>query len=755
MLATLAVTLLLLLVTWLWLPSIVAYMLERELQLAGFTDISLDIRHIDREHAQLAGLRVAYPAAQPAVQVQAVDIELDYTIGSLIAGQVQRLSCRQLAIRLETAASPDNQPLALPVLPHDWASRLPIHSLQLQHLHVELAGILAEGKQLHLDGKLEKAAGGDLRTELLITAAPRDPLSTRITLAESGELMAELLDDNTTPAALSLRIKQFAIDNNRVEATYSLSGDLARIHETLQGWVAVYPVELQQGSLSLHGGIGFDASAGTLDMTADSLLQQTTRQVSGTITLVAEPRQLSLRIAPGMAVALQDQAIGGLSIPQFGLRLLDDTACQATSDLANWHCDPFNAEIDLPHIQATDLTLHNAPGRIVFSQLESGAAGWQLRADINLPSPAVDIPGNQLRLDRLQLGLAANPQRVDIDGNVTAAAGKASLRIKAGHSLVTQRGKADITLNPVVFTPAGNIPGQLLRRWPYPLHIETGQLSAQSTLNWRTPTGKPARIDQAGTLQLQGLAGQFRGFPFEGLSATLHVEGVEALQVQTVDEARLALFNPGVPFTDSRLHASLLTRKGREAELDISRFRSALLGGSVSVDNSRLDFNRPRNPLLLQVEGIDIAALIALEQKPALSGTGRLNGNLPVTLGSDGLHMTAGRLYALPPGGLIQYSGDERVAEMAKGNPGIDLLLKALRDFHYRLLEADLDYTPDGLLLAKLRLEGNNPELQGGKPVHLNINLEENILTLLRSLQLADEISNRIGENIERGGKRP
>ena len=117
--------------------------------------------------------------------------------------------------------------------------------------------------------------------------------------------------------------------------------------------------------------------------------------------------------------------------------------------------------------------------------------------------------------------------------------------------------------------------------------------------------------------------------------------------------------------------------------------------------------------------------------------------------------MSAGKLSAQPPYGVIQYSGDERVTALAKSNPNVELLLKALSDFHYDLLKAELDYAPDGQLLAKVRLQGNNPELEGGRPVHLNINLEENILTLLRSLQFADEISRKIGEGIEQGSQRP
>jgi hypothetical protein len=54
------------------------------------------------------------------------------------------------------------------------------------------------------------------------------------------------------------------------------------------------------------------------------------------------------------------------------------------------------------------------------------------------------------------------------------------------------------------------------------------------------------------------------------------------------------------------------------------------------------------------------------------------------------------------------------------------------------------DYKPGGDLVLQVRLEGNNPQWQEGQPVHLNLNLEENIPTLLRSLQLSSEISEQV-----------
>jgi hypothetical protein len=47
-----------------------------------------------------------------------------------------------------------------------------------------------------------------------------------------------------------------------------------------------------------------------------------------------------------------------------------------------------------------------------------------------------------------------------------------------------------------------------------------------------------------------------------------------------------------------------------------------------------------------------------------------------------------------------------------------------------------------------LELQGRNPALQEGRPIHLNIRLEEDIPALLASLQLSGKVSEVIQERI-------
>jgi hypothetical protein len=150
----------------------------------------------------------------------------------------------------------------------------------------------------------------------------------------------------------------------------------------------------------------------------------------------------------------------------------------------------------------------------------------------------------------------------------------------------------------------------------------------------------------------------------------------------------------------------------------------------------------------LEVSHLDIARLLELEQNQGIYGTGYIDGVLPFDFSTDGLSIRDGKLKTRAPGGKIQYKANERVTNLAKSNTSLAMLLQALTDFNYNELGADANYDPDGTLLLKVRLKGANPEFQQGRPVHLNVNVEENVLQLIRSIQLGDEISEKIGERV-------
>ncbi|MNR52193.1 hypothetical protein D3C85_1719890 [compost metagenome] len=79
----------------------------------------------------------------------------------------------------------------------------------------------------------------------------------------------------------------------------------------------------------------------------------------------------------------------------------------------------------------------------------------------------------------------------------------------------------------------------------------------------------------------------------------------------------------------------------------------------------------------------------------------------------------------------------------------MQLVTQSLEDFRFATLNSQVNYDQHGKLRLAMRLEGRNPAIEQGRPIHFNINLEEDIPTLLASLQLTDKVSEIIKQRVQ------
>ena len=123
---------------------------------------------------------------------------------------------------------------------------------------------------------------------------------------------------------------------------------------------------------------------------------------------------------------------------------------------------------------------------------------------------------------------------------------------------------------------------------------------------------------------------------------------------------------------------------------------------------------------------------------------------LPFDWTDSGLKMTAGKLESRDPGGLIRYLGTASVQQFAATDTATRMAMQILSDFRFKLLHIQADYQPDGQLALKIGIKGHNPDYENGRPIEFNFNIEENVLKLLRSLRMADEISDRLEKKVQK-----
>jgi len=172
-----------------------------------------------------------------------------------------------------------------------------------------------------------------------------------------------------------------------------------------------------------------------------------------------------------------------------------------------------------------------------------------------------------------------------------------------------------------------------------------------------------------------------------------------------------------------------------------------VLGGRLNASLLDYPLAGGASEFRFDVEGVSLAQVLALEGED-IAGEGVLDGTLPVRVEGSAVTMTGGRIVARAPGGSIRYRG--AVSSAARSTPGLGLALDALTDFTYTQLEADADYAADGELDLRVRLRGRNPTVEEGRPIHFNLNVSENVLTLLRTLRVSGEVTERVQQKFSR-----
>jgi hypothetical protein len=152
--------------------------------------------------------------------------------------------------------------------------------------------------------------------------------------------------------------------------------------------------------------------------------------------------------------------------------------------------------------------------------------------------------------------------------------------------------------------------------------------------------------------------------------------------------------------------------------------------------------------LPLRVQGLELEQLFILYPTEGLAGSDTLDGLLPLRIGSAGATIEQGQLAARQPGGQLQFHS-ERIRALGRSNPAMQLVTQSLEDFRYATLSSQVNYDQHGKLQLDIRLEGQNPAIEKGRPIHFNISLEEDIPTLLASLQLTDKVNEIIKQRVQ------
>lgn len=340
--------------------------------------------------------------------------------------------------------------------------------------------------------------------------------------------------------------------------------------------------------------------------------------------------------------------------------------------------------------------------------------------------------------------LDAGRERLSLDGPLSNDAGL-TLPLALTHDWTNTATRLNATL-PELFLRAGNPLAATLAHWPQLLELNNGRLQGQAQLNLlgSGPLAATAK------LSAKGFGGIYDRTELSGLDAELSV-ALQRNQLRLdISELTLREANPGFTFGPLRFNGEFAAPLDDIAQgrLAWSAAEMQLLGGRFWLEPGAVDLAADTQLLKAHLRGLQLPLLLEAYPAEGLSGTGVIDGELQVQRSEAGISIERGSLKAREPGGALQFRS-AKIQALGQSNPAMRLVTEALDDFHYDLLASDVRYAADGTLDLGLKLHGQNPALEGGRPINFSINLEEDIPALLTSLQLSDRVSETIQRRVQ------
>jgi hypothetical protein len=346
--------------------------------------------------------------------------------------------------------------------------------------------------------------------------------------------------------------------------------------------------------------------------------------------------------------------------------------------------------------------------------------------------------------------IEADPEAVQSHLETRSRNGAIKMVTQLEHEWSTGHGTAHGVLEPVSFQRAKLRLDDLWSSWSYPLELTEG--SVGGTFDWRWTTAQQELHMQGGSadITVDRVGGRYQDFAFSGVNTKLKaaMEGFERVAISRPAEVTVASVQTGVEVTGLSMTVEGEWDLHEKLPLvEVRNIRCALLGGTATSQGVRADLGYPPFGLIVLVRELDLQRILSLEQQKGLQGTGILDGSIPLMVTSQGLSVKDGSLEARPPGGVIRYTATPEAAHaVTQANANMQVVLHALGNFHYDVLQVGAQYAENGTLHLRARLEGKNPDQKKSPPIHLNLTVQENIPALLKSLRLVNQLENSVRE---------
>ena len=524
------------------------------------------------------------------------------------------------------------------------------------------------------------------------------------------------------------------------------------------------PLDLELSLMALAGTLPSDFTgqgnfqlSGTLpNIIHDTVsIKQSAFSLSGQAALDEE--RFLFRIDSGSFLEAMSVEQEELSIPRLNLAFQKPISARYQLHEQSWKVEPTLIQLQMPDLAWEDTDLSFDGGKLILDVVKGNSNTWKaigelivLQAGTTMKVKDYSIPETNWKVR-----FSGSPSTIRLQFLTQSTDKLISIFGQSFVDIAGNKGWGQLKSAPLIFGPSAFLLNDFFQPWPYPIDIIDGEASASARFSWAPDpdsddTG-PAMKNAELQIDLQHLTGHYEKIILDDVTTTITLSGLDPWSmpkpaILTIKEIRSGLVanDIAINFQARQTPASSFPL------LDIPNISLHILGGQITSRDIRVEDLDRENSFILQADHLVLEKIFELHKQEGLHGTGILDGTLPMTLSSTGIEIHGGRIEARPPGGVIQFQPAEGTAQtLSQANANMNLVLQALSNFHYDILHFDVDYQKDGTLILQTRLEGKNPDFKKGVPFNFNLNIQENIPALLKSLQVTSGIEEQIERMIQ------
>jgi len=512
-------------------------------------------------------------------------------------------------------------------------------------------------------------------------------------------------------------------------------------------------LSLQQGNFQLAGivrveeaGISFqldDASSLQLNQLKGRDIAAGQLQCTPNISGIISPGASIVRFAPSFFCTGQKIVAKQFHIPMLTLQAGQENRLEVRKNPAlTWSLDESDWFLDIPRIKKSDLLLSLHPFSFKIGHL--GNPNGYLNLDGRIAASEVDLSKGmyQTAIRDLSAQVFLNRDKFKASGTFSPGEFGQPVVVNIDHVLSTEKGSLFLQTQKPLHLSKERPASSLLAGWPYSFDADGGKLTLKLDTGWARE--KPFTTEVA--INLDSVNGRWKELTFSGLSLQHNLKLLPTIASLDSMQLSLDVLNIGVPVTDmdARLR---LSKDSQGIDVVMEQCAFTLFDSYFAVEPFSYRTADQTSRIRVKLQHLDLAIAVPYQKVKGLEVSGLVDGMLPLEISSDGLRIEDGAIWQNGPG-TISYRPEDSTAMKRAGLP--DFVIKAMEDFQYDTLQTKVSYQPDGQLDLTIQLQGKSPRIDTNRLIHLNLNVEQNLLYLLKSLRYGGLISQEIEKTIQK-----